>query len=331
MNATANRLIILIFRVVAAVAILLSNIAYAQPYVQLRDIPRTAELENFKQQLEKQSRPIDAVSLYNEIQRLQGTLKQLGELRTQRSMIDSQKDSLKADMDSQKSAIKDPTFCRKDSTAEDVKRWWVLDILAKYNSTLQYSADRAGVEMEPLKNTLREPKPSESCRTYAAELPAAIDTVEKVVLEDFRQYQQVEQERIANIPEVDKAYKAQIERLTQDLEKARQHQGDTANKLANDLWAIILVLGGIALGILLLVRWFPSGSRLELVQSGQVIQFITVLLLLTVIMSLGLSGKIQENTLGTLLGGLAGYVLSQGVGRTAQHIARKAQSGETHP
>jgi hypothetical protein len=46
-------------------------------------------------------------------------------------------------------------------------------------------------------------------------------------------------------------------------------------------------------------------------------------------MGLGLSGIIQETTLGTLLGGLGGYVLSQGVGRAAEHGAKKKEQGDT--
>jgi hypothetical protein len=42
-----------------------------------------------------------------------------------------------------------------------------------------------------------------------------------------------------------------------------------------------------------------------------------VMILLSVVMALGLAGILKENTLGTLLGGIAGYVLSQGVGKAA--------------
>ncbi len=38
-------------------------------------------------------------------------------------------------------------------------------------------------------------------------------------------------------------------------------------------------------------------------------------------MALGLSGLITENTLGTLLGGVAGYVLSQGIGAARSKAA----------
>jgi hypothetical protein len=57
------------------------------------------------------------------------------------------------------------------------------------------------------------------------------------------------------------------------------------------------------------------------------------MILLTVIMALGLAGILKENTLGTLLGGIGGYVLSQGVGKAAAEavksglIAGGAQGG----
>ena len=47
------------------------------------------------------------------------------------------------------------------------------------------------------------------------------------------------------------------------------------------------------------------------------------MILLSVIMALGLASILKENTLGTLLGGIAGYVLSQGVGRAAAQAVKE--------
>jgi len=44
---------------------------------------------------------------------------------------------------------------------------------------------------------------------------------------------------------------------------------------------------------------FSSELQLEWVQSGQVIRLVTVSILLSVILALGLSGNLKENTLGT--------------------------------
>jgi|GEM_PF-2260675 len=90
----------------------------------------------------------------------------------------------------------------------------------------------------------------------------------------------------------------------------------TKEKLGNNLPIMILIIGGLSIVAFGMVRLFPESVMLEWVVSGQVIQFVTVMILLSCIMALGLSGLIGENTLGTLLGGVAGYVLSQGIGKS---------------
>jgi hypothetical protein len=66
--------------------------------------------------------------------------------------------------------------------------------------------------------------------------------------------------------------------------------------------------------------------QMELISSGQLIQFPTVMVLLVVIVVLGLTAVLDDKTLGTLLGGIAGYVLSQGIGRAASREAVRAFS-----
>ncbi len=100
-------------------------------------------------------------------------------------------------------------------------------------------------------------------------------------------------------------------------------KSETKDSLKSNLHLMILVIGGLSIGAIALVRWFPEPVMLEWVESGQVIQFVTVMILLSVIMALGLAGLLTENTLGTLLGGIGGYVLSQGVGRSAARAAIK--------
>ena len=97
--------------------------------------------------------------------------------------------------------------------------------------------------------------------------------------------------------------------------------GDKAS-IADNLVQLIIVIGLFGVGTMLVPRVFSERVALEWVSSGQVIQFVTVTILLSVILALGLSGVIAEETLGTLLGGIGGYVLSQGVGRAAAHNAR---------
>jgi membrane protein YqaA with SNARE-associated domain len=53
--------------------------------------------------------------------------------------------------------------------------------------------------------------------------------------------------------------------------------------------------------------------------------------LLSVVLALGLAEILKENTLGTLLGGIGGYVLAQGVGRAAAREVSRGQNRITAP
>ena len=117
--------------------------------------------------------------------------------------------------------------------------------------------------------------------------------------------------------------KSQVAQLIEALQKRRAALSDNINKVSaqgdilNRLWLIILAIGLLSIGTIFVIKLFTPELQIEWVSSGQVIQFVTVMILLTVIMALGLASILKENTLGTLLGGIAGYVLSQGVGRAA--------------
>jgi hypothetical protein len=78
------------------------------------------------------------------------------------------------------------------------------------------------------------------------------------------------------------------------------------------------ILGAIFLfGIasMLGIRFFSAEIQSELIGTGQLVQFVTILILFGALLALGLADKLQEQTLAALLGGLAGYVLSQGIGQ----------------
>lgn len=106
--------------------------------------------------------------------------------------------------------------------------------------------------------------------------------------------------------------------------QAKLNAKSTQGEIGEKLWLVILVIGAFSIGAILAVKLFVEQIQMEWVASGQVIQFVTVMVLLSAVMALGLANILKENTLGTLLGGIAGYVLAQGVGRAA---AREVQRG----
>lgn len=106
---------------------------------------------------------------------------------------------------------------------------------------------------------------------------------------------------------------------------------DSQQAISSSLWLIILAIGVLSIGTIAIVLLFNDNLQIEWIASGQVIQFVTVMILLSVIMALGLANILKENTLGTLLGGIAGYVLSQGVGRAAARAVTGIMENKANP
>ena len=110
--------------------------------------------------------------------------------------------------------------------------------------------------------------------------------------------------------------------LQERLQKLLSSQG--AIRVAESLPWLILIIAGASIAIILVVRLFAPELQMEWIASGQVIQFTTVMILLSALMALGLTGILKEQVLGTLLGGIAGYVLAQGVGRATARATLNA-------
>jgi hypothetical protein len=114
-------------------------------------------------------------------------------------------------------------------------------------------------------------------------------------------------------------------RRERDEQQTRKHQivEEMSNQVASArvsrtmpyILIIIFALGVIMLGA---GRLFSPEIQSELICSGQLVQYATILILFGALIALGLADKLQEQTLAALLGGLAGYVLSQGVGQKDQ-------------
>ena len=96
---------------------------------------------------------------------------------------------------------------------------------------------------------------------------------------------------------------------------AEMSEGAAAARVAKNIPVLMLIIFGVGAIVLAGLKLFSDDIQLELVSSGQIVQFVTILILLGIILALGLADRLKEEALGTLLGGLAGYVLSQGVGR----------------
>jgi hypothetical protein len=135
-------------------------------------------------------------------------------------------------------------------------------------------------------------------------------------------------------------FQNELKKLLSEVEDHRQKVEDALNVLGNSsakdvvtgyLPIILAIIAIACLASFFGLKLFGDGLQMEWVRSGQLIQFMTVMILLSVIMALGLASILHENTLGTLLGGVAGYVLAQGVGRQAALDATRPTSPPPPP
>ncbi|HKT35786.1 MAG TPA: hypothetical protein VJR03_13250 [Nitrospira sp.] len=122
------------------------------------------------------------------------------------------------------------------------------------------------------------------------------------------------------------AWTARYNSLVKTIESQKKA---TVDLFVNQLPTIILIFCGFALCVIGVVRLFDASVQMEWVASGQVIQFASVMVLLIIVSTLSILQKIDGQTVGTLLGGIAGYVLSQGVGRAAARAVERQAAKQT--
>lgn len=108
-----------------------------------------------------------------------------------------------------------------------------------------------------------------------------------------------------------------------EISKQVDAQSANVQSLIDKLPLLVGILCGLFAGLILIIRFYPLDIQTEWVVSGQVIQLLTVVTLLLIILCLAVTHIIAENTIGTLLGGIGGYVLSQGIGRAAARAATR--------
>lgn len=176
----------------------------------------------------------------------------------------------------------------------------------------------------------------------SARLPPPLQTpqeacpVVKALMADDMKNKQFEKFRsdalgiISQESSIQKQLVSSLEELLNGLIGKRKELYDSlgnspAQKISANLPTILGIFAAACVLAILVIRLFSEDIQMEWVASGQVIQFITVMIILSVVTALALSDILKENTIGTLLGGLAGYVLAQGVGRSAARDLTRAE------
>jgi hypothetical protein len=194
--------------------------------------------------------------------------------------------------------------------------------IASRLSRLQFENDFENEDAWPILGTSRVASDAERCRALKVGFTPEAQRQVESMFDKIR-------DRTSTTDKDDQAMKQLAGEIVAQLQRRRAEVENRLKDVAGQqsvkqkLPSVIALIGGLSILVLLVVRFFPPDLQAEWINSGQVIQFVTVMVLLSVIMALGLAGIITENTLGTLLGGIAGYILSQGVGRAAAREVTK--------
>ena len=104
-------------------------------------------------------------------------------------------------------------------------------------------------------------------------------------------------------------------------------EGKKEKQTKIDSLIVTFVLPGLALLLILLVlapRIYSGNEIPKIFFNGLMLEILTVLLLTSTILILGIGGRIESNVLGTLLGGISGYVL----GRNRNNIPNKQSQSD---
>jgi len=217
----------------------------------------------------------------------------------------------------------------------------ILDSISRPSVQFEYSTDKIDELIDSLGNFESgkfipiTPPPTrqkvegqiQAAMTDAATLPKQFEdrfNALKVSTKDF--YTKVATALAAEIARRETLLAQQVksaEEIGKQIAELEKAQSLNVTDLIQKLPILVGILCGLFVGLILLIRFYPTDLQTEWVASGQVIQLLTVVTLLLIILCLAVTHVINENTIGTLLGGIGGYVLSQGVGRAAAREANR--------
>lgn len=124
--------------------------------------------------------------------------------------------------------------------------------------------------------------------------------------------------RADDIRTITKAERAELNRLQQDgmvLSRAIGQKQDDQSKLDSHIMTFAIPAIGAALVVLLLapLLYRTDELRRSIITSGVLVELMTVFLLTAAVIILGVDGRIPAEVIGTLLGGVSGYVLGRAI------------------
>jgi hypothetical protein len=120
---------------------------------------------------------------------------------------------------------------------------------------------------------------------------------------------------IGILTKADRAEMARIQEDAAEITRAIGQREDDQARLDSRIVTIAIPVVVLALiGIFLAPLLYKSEDmRSSIITSGMLVELMTVFLLTTAVIILGVAGRIQAELIGTLLGGVSGYVLGRAI------------------
>ncbi len=137
-----------------------------------------------------------------------------------------------------------------------------------------------------------------------------------LIIQALSQIQKQVTQSISDNQKATDALNSDIEKLAERLEKTRERGSKVDEAL---IYFSMPGLAVLMIGLLVAPRIYKNDAlHLEVFKSGLLLELFTVFFITATILILGLGGKIDSPILGTLLSGIAGYVLGRASGKNKQ-------------
>lgn len=120
---------------------------------------------------------------------------------------------------------------------------------------------------------------------------------------------------------------SQLQSVRDEIENILDTNDNLSEKITE---STIPIVGILLLALLLAPRLYKEHIQAEILSSKLTLELITVYILVTTILILGLANRIENEVLGTLLGGISGYVLGRSLSGKNQNKDLDQWRGDDH-
>jgi exonuclease VII small subunit len=143
--------------------------------------------------------------------------------------------------------------------------------------------------------------------TMESQLPKAIDTYKAGMTDYYANVVKGLDAEIAARNAKIKSLQDERDKMEDTLDKAGEKQGEINTLLVYAVYAMVLAI----VGLFLLLRFFPAELARSIVVERTMIELLSMGFLLLTVIILGTGKLIGAETLGALLGTIAGYIFGQ--------------------